>query len=278
MSYVAEVLSEIGLTGPVSVVAELGGGAASQSFLIMNGDDKLVLRIDTPLAKSIGFDRQAEVDILGLVSAEGLGPALVWADASRGLMLTAYIEGRAWNDTDISISNNLRRLAKLLKRLHSLPAAGRDFRVLDWASHYSGQLGTNYARNLVAKIGTLNESLMSSAVKPVLCHNDPLAANIVDNGTLHFIDWEYSGVGSPFFDLAVVVAHHELDPRASSALLDSYFGGGYQEHEDSLRHACELYDCLHLLWLMLVEANGELASEQHDCLIMLESKVCVPAN
>src|SRR5581483_3768020 len=39
--------------------------------------------------------------------------------------------------------------------------------------------------------------------RPVLCHNDLLSANLIDDGRrLWLVDWEYAGIGHPLFDLA----------------------------------------------------------------------------
>src|SRR5438477_250803 len=39
--------------------------------------------------------------------------------------------------------------------------------------------------------------------RPVLCHNDLLPANLIEDGRrLWLVDWEYGGVGHPLFDLA----------------------------------------------------------------------------
>ena len=45
------------------------------------------------------------------------------------------------------------------------------------------------------------------ARRPVLerpCHNDLLNANFIDDGArIRIVDWEYAGMGDPFFDLAI---------------------------------------------------------------------------
>ena len=47
------------------------------------------------------------------------------------------------------------------------------------------------------------------------CHNDLLNANFIDDGErLRIVDWEYAGMGDPFFDLANFAINHELDADA----------------------------------------------------------------
>ena len=46
------------------------------------------------------------------------------------------------------------------------------------------------------------------------CHNDLLNANFIDDGTrIRIVDWEYAGMGDPFFDLGNFSINHELTPR-----------------------------------------------------------------
>ena len=44
------------------------------------------------------------------------------------------------------------------------------------------------------------------------CHNDLLNANFIDDGErIRIVDWEYAGMGDPFFDLGNFSVNHELD-------------------------------------------------------------------
>ena len=46
----------------------------------------------------------------------------------------------------------------------------------------------------------------------VTCHNDLLAANFIDDGErVWIVDWEYAGMGDPFFDLANFAVNNGLD-------------------------------------------------------------------
>ena len=55
------------------------------------------------------------------------------------------------------------------------------------------------------------------------CHNDLLAANFIHDGArLWIVDWEYAGMGDPFFDLANFAVNNELDEDGERALLAAY--------------------------------------------------------
>ena len=54
------------------------------------------------------------------------------------------------------------------------------------------------------------EKLLAEIRRPALCHNDLVHSNIIDGDPVRLIDWEYSAVGDPYFDLAIVVRHHQL--------------------------------------------------------------------
>ena len=59
------------------------------------------------------------------------------------------------------------------------------------------------------------------------CHNDLLNANFIDDGTrIRIIDWEYAGMGDPFFDLGNFSINHELTPDEDEILLAAYDGDG----------------------------------------------------
>ena len=57
------------------------------------------------------------------------------------------------------------------------------------------------------------------------CHNDLLASNFIDDGaTIWIIDWEYAGMGDPFFDLGNFAVNQSLDNERCELLLQYYFG------------------------------------------------------
>ena len=58
------------------------------------------------------------------------------------------------------------------------------------------------------------------------CHNDLLAANVLDDGgDLRIIDYEYSGMNEPSFELGDAIAEAGLGEDALVELCAAYYGG-----------------------------------------------------
>jgi thiamine kinase-like enzyme len=58
------------------------------------------------------------------------------------------------------------------------------------------------------------------------CHNDLLNANFIDDGTrIRIVDWEYAGMGDPFFDLGNFSINHGLTADEDRILLEAYDNG-----------------------------------------------------
>ena len=80
------------------------------------------------------------------------------------------------------------------------------------------------------------------------CHNDLVAENIVDASGLHFLDWEYACDNDPRFDLAVVIAHHDLTESQQARLLAAYHGGDGSQYRQELEPFLAGYEALRWLW------------------------------
>ena len=242
------------------IVRELGGGPASDSWLLEVSGRQFVLRIDQPAAHSLGLDRQAEIEVLMAVSAAGIGPEPVWADCAKGILVYTYIEGETWSRQDAGNPALLRELAVTLRTLHGLPALGRRFEPAVAARRYASDIGTAAARRMSERAGKLAASLLADSGRPALCHNDLVHSNIIHHGPVYLIDWEYAAVGDPFFDLAVVVQHHQLSSTVTEVFLQAYFGTVGTGQLEKLEAYCSLYDYLAGLWYLSMAGESAPAS------------------
>lgn len=233
-------------------IRKLAGGPASDSWLLEAGGRCLVARVDKAAAGSLGLDRQAEREILQTVSGAGIAPQLVWSDPGRGIQVCAWIEGESWSMEDTHNPALLQELALTLRKLHELPPLGRRFEPGAAAQRYANQIGTPEAGKMADHAGALAAKLGAETTRPALCHNDLVHSNIVNHGPVCLIDWEYAAVGDAYFDLAVVVRHHQLSPALSKIFLQAYFENPGPAQFEKLAAFCSLYDYLAGLWYLAV--------------------------
>ena len=261
------LLDGIELLRGADIREQLAAGPVNDSWLLTAGDERFVARLDQPLAKLLGLDRRAELEVLQTVSAAGIGPQIIWADPDKGVLVTSYISGNAWSPGDVHDPVRLGKLAATLRRLHSLPPRGPVFAPGKMALAYARQIGTHSASRIAGQAAKLAEKLLSEIRRPALCHNDLVHSNIIDGEPVRLIDWEYSAVGDPYFDLAIVVRHHQLKADRVEIFLGAYFGNLGKKHFSRLEAFGRLYDQLAALWYLSV-----MNQPGHDALYAEELK------
>ena len=238
--------------GDVKLVRRLGGGGGwNETWLAARGDEGLIVRFDTPAVCRLGLDRAAEAGVLRAIEARGLGPEIVFADPRRGLLLTRRVPGRACTPAMLRSPQMLRALGSLLRRLHETvapPAAAAPLDLARSLADYAAAVGGVRART-AARSGV--RSLKAAAGRrrsPALCHNDPVAQNVVRGRSLRLIDWEFAAPGDPLFDLAVVVGHHNLPEEHARILLAAARGRVRASEWRALVHFVDSYRHLRALW------------------------------
>lgn len=229
-------------------IQQLNGGETSVKWLLRAENRRFVLRIDRPIARSLGLDRQAEAEILKVTGAAGISPRLVWASPEKGIQVCTYVEGKPWTPEDTRNPALLSSLAQALAHLHGLPAVGERFDPAGAASRYADEIATVEAAELASRAVRLVEDLDSGEAPFALCHNDLVHTNLVGRGPVRLIDWEYAAIGDPCFDLAIVIRHHDLSPPLSEGFLVEYARAGQAVSPRRLQKNGELYDLLAALW------------------------------
>jgi len=250
MTDVGAILAAVPGFESAEVRAVLSDGPTNSSYRIELGGECFVLRVDKPAAAQLGLDRDAERVAYGALAAAGLAEAPLVFDTGRGVMLRRFVAGRSWSAEDVARPDRLVRLARLLRTLHAVPRAGRRFEPLAAARRYAEQVGTPAARAVYEQAASAQADVMPAA--PVLCHNDPVCGNVLETGAgLRLIDWEYAGDGDAFFDLAVVVEHHDIGPAMARDFLAAYLGGEPGRAERArLQQQRRFYRQLLALWRM----------------------------
>jgi thiamine kinase-like enzyme len=94
------------------------------------------------------------------------------------------------------------------------------------------------------------------------CHNDTWPPNFIDDGSvLHLLDWEYSGMNDPAWDLADLSVEAGLDEAAEAHLLATY-GTGHDPGLPARVAALKpVTDLLWGLWALVQHAVGHPADD-----------------
>jgi thiamine kinase len=246
-------------------IEEMHGGLSNRTFKVTQSGTAFVLRLDATHTGAFPLDRGLEAVINRNAATAGLAPQVVFADPGAGILLSEYLHGKIWSRQAFDDSGNLDALGELLRRVHELPLCGIRLDVKAVARHYAGKLQS--VPELYGIAQHCEEIIASMPVsgQACCCHNDVIAQNIIATPQLKLLDWEYACDNDPLFDLASVVAYHDLQKALAIALLDAYAGGADGELRERLDDQVRIYDAIHWLWL----ANRQMLSHDHGLSVRL---------
>jgi len=271
---VLAVLAASGVeTGRPASVEPIKHGLTNASWLVRGSADTVVVRLSNTDENSLQIDRVSEATIMALVAGQGIGPEVIHSDPARHLLVTRYA-GATWSDADAMEPSHIDRVAVLLGRLHGLPLP-TGIRQVELLSVVDGYLHTLDVHGVAFDVSVpklrvrAREVAASLQHQPEirLCHNDVHALNIVDDGTLRLIDWEYSGLGERLFDLASICVYQKYDKARRERLLHAYeaagpAGGGFEAQAGQpqgrpswhrLELCCWLFEYVRDLWTAVRE-------------------------
>jgi thiamine kinase-like enzyme len=198
----------------------LGGGITNRNFKIAVGGEAFVLRIGGKDTELLGIDRHAEHAASRIAADLGLAPEVVGFVEPEGYLVTRFVEGEVGR-VDVE------QLGRALARLHAgpaFPARFDSFRVVEVyrATALERGVAVPAAYERAKEVADAIERRRTGVV-PRPCHNDLLNANFIDDGSRSWIvDWEYAGMGDPFFDLGNFAVNHSLDEDGERRLLRAY--------------------------------------------------------
>jgi thiamine kinase-like enzyme len=234
------------------VSGQLSDGPSNASFRAETPFGPCVLRLDKAGADDLGLDRNNEKQMTQRVADAGLAPAFLVFEPDEGVSLRRFLPGRTWTPGDLRQADNLARLATVLRKLHRLEPAGAPFEPVAAARRYAERLDHPGAYETLKELEMLNREVSAMSPRPAHCHNDLVCRNIIDGERLVLIDWEYTGTGDPYFDLAVVVQHHSLEHELALGFLQAYLERTPSNSEvQHLDLQCRFYEQLLTLWTQL---------------------------
>ena len=212
----------------------LGGALTNVSYKVTIGGVSYALRLAGE-GTSDYIDRAAEEHNARVAAAAGVNAEVVHFDARDGTMVTRFVTGVPMNAGDGfgRDAGAPGRAARALGRVHSL---GRVFssrfdvfaeidRYLDLLRGQRTQVPEGY-HEAGRKARAVRRALEASPASLTPCHNDPWPGNLIDaGGRVYLIDWEYSGMNDPVWDLADLSVEADFDAEQDRAMVEAYRGG-----------------------------------------------------
>lgn len=202
----------------------------------------------------------------------GVSPEVLYADPASGLMATRFIAGaETMSPEKFKVrSGSAARAGYAFRKLHAsgamFPSRFELFAMID---DYLKVLSTKDValpagyHDVVREAGAVRAALAAHAIPLAACHCDPLCENFLDTGErMWIVDWEYSGMNDPLWDLGDLSVEGRFDADQDEELMRAYFGG---EARPAARGRIVIYkamcDLLWTLWGLIQLANDNPADD-----------------
>ncbi len=251
--------------GPVTP-RPIEGGITNLNFRVDDGKESFLVRVGGNIPVH-GIRRTYETACSRAAHAAGIAPEVHFT--ARGVLVVRWIDGHTFGDADVRDPRNLERIADLLARLHRDGAGHLRGRApFFWVFHvirdYGHRLHDDRHR-LLAEVPQLLGAAQDleaavGPISPVLCHNDLLAANFLDDGErLWLVDWEYAGYNTALFDIANLASNSHLDAASLEKVAELVLD---RPVTDDVRRRLGALACASLLreamWSMVQETHSSL--------------------
>jgi len=220
----------------------LDGGITNRNFRLTAGGRDVVVRLPGKDTELLGIDRAAERAATAAAAAAGVGPAVVAYRESPPCLVTAFIPGLPVTAEGLREPGALADVAAALRAVHAGAGLPSQFDALAVVEGYHATARERGAaippayHDVIGGARRIRAALQGHEHLPVPCHNDLLTANLLDDGErLRIVDWEYAGMGDPYFELANLAVKNGFGETDEAALLEGYWGAATPERRRALR-------------------------------------------
>jgi thiamine kinase-like enzyme len=203
----------------VRIDSRFKGGMSNYTYLVYVNDLPYVIRVIGDGGEVL-VDPSVEKKHLQIIQSLHLNSEVVYLDTKTGVKVSKYVEG-----TPLSVSmtdDDYPRVASALRKLHQAKLPGEDYGLKTRLRHYEKLLKNAPSSNYYAlKMQWLKmyDAYFVNLPK-VLCHGDAQRSNLVKSDEqLYLLDWEFSGLNDPFYDIA---SFGNIDFKDAEKLLEFY--------------------------------------------------------
>jgi len=209
----------------VSIDFRLMGGMSNFTYVIDVAGTRYTFRIPGKNAENF-VNRDIEAYHIDLIKPLDLNNETVYFNKENGIKIAKYIDGTPLHEA--KPLNYLEASAEALKTIHeSGLKSAYDYDPFGRIETYEGYVkdkGLSHEDRYFEYKDTLySYQPFLDQFERTLTHGDAQVSNFVitENGTLKLMDWEFTGMNDPFFDLA---QYGNKDFDHAVALLGVYLG------------------------------------------------------
>lgn len=247
------------------------GGLTNLVHLVETDTRKIIVRIP---GEGTGeyIDRAIENYNANAAYRAGVSAEVLWADTSTGVMISKAIQNIETMTPDLfaARAGSHARAGAALAKLH---ASGEVFEFrfelfamiddyLKILSLRDANLPDGY-HEIIKAAEPVKDALAANPAPLAPCHCDPLCENFLDDGDMMWIvDWEYSGMNDPLWDVGDLSVEARMDTDQEMALMEAYFGGAptAAQHGRVVIYKA-MCDLLWTLWGLIQHADGNSAED-----------------
>ena len=237
------------------------GGMTNQNYLVQTSSNQYIVKFFGKGTEKL-IDRQNEKFNIELLKDLKLDVENYLFDIEAGIKVNQYIENAETLNLN-TIKTKFEKIAPILQTIH---ASGKqlkgEFAPFDEIKKYESLIqGEIYYLNYEAvrkSVFSLKKELEQIGIEKKSCHIDLVPENFIEgpDGHLYLIDWEYSSMNDPMWDLAALFLESEFTTDQEDSFLSYYESEQTPVSREKIRIYKILQDIIWSLWTIYKEENG----------------------
>lgn len=256
----AKIASLLSADEEIQIVEQLGG-MTNQNYLVKTTSNQYIVKFFGKGTDKL-IDRQNEKYNLELLKDLKLDVENYLFDIEAGIKVNQYIENAETLNFN-TIKTKFEKIAPILQTIH---ASGKELKgefapfeeIKKYESLIQGEISYPNYEAVRKSVLSLKNELEKIGVDKKSCHIDLVPENFIEgpDGHLYLIDWEYSSMNDPMWDLAALFLESEFTPEEEADFLAYYERDKTPVSREKIRIYKILQDIIWSLWTIYKEENG----------------------
>jgi len=246
-------------------ITPIEAGRTNRNFRVEVAGAAFFLRLSDEDTALLGIDRVAEYEAAIEAAAAGVGPEVVAHIPEHRCLITSWVPGEPLAEGDMEQEAVLADVARVVRTIHAgprLPWSFHAFRIVEDYRRIALERGVGIPDAFEPsheRAARIEEAFTGAPVPECPCHNDLLADNFLrgDDG-FWLVDYEYAGMGDPFFDLGNLSINNGLSEGSQEALLGLVFDEVTDGHRARLQLMRIMSDFREAMWGVVQQALSTL--------------------